>query len=175
MTKSYVAFGTGGALVGIATGAAVGTTIVPVIGTAIGAGIGALIGAVGGFLTRLAWSEDKWIKKLEPVIRQNVMGMLLQGGKDKQGNRAAPVAESVSEYLNRRGNAFFDAVQAEVDNAIGAVQSECDDLLAREEEIRREREAIMARLEPKVDRLHGFREEALRLVEKVFATETVRA
>lgn len=175
MMKSYVAFGTGGALVGIATGAAVGTTVVPIIGTAIGAGIGALVGAVGGFLTRLAWSEDKWIKKLEPVIRQNVMGMLLQGGKDKQGNRAAPVAESVSEYLNRRGTAFFDAVQSEVDNAIGAVQRECDDLLAREEEIRREREAIIARLEPKVHQLHAYRAEALRLVETVFTTESVRA
>lgn len=175
MTKSYVAFGTGGALVGIATGAAVGTTVVPVIGTAIGAGIGALLGAVGGFLTRLAWSEDKWIKKLEPIVRQNVMSMLVEGGKDAQGNRALPVVESVSDYLNRRGNAFFEAVQAEVDNAIGVVQGECDDLLAREEQIKKECDAIIARLEPKVERLQGMREHAAHLVEKVFAVETVRA
>ena len=174
MARSYVVFGTGGALVGVAAGAAVGTTVVPVIGTAIGAGIGALFGAVGGFLTRLAWSEDRWLKKLEPVIRQNVMNMLIEGGKDQQGNPAEPIIKTVSEYLDQRAESFHGVVEAEVSNAINSVQAECDDLLAREEEIRRQAEAIIARLEPKVTMLHGIRDRAALVVESLFRPETVR-
>ncbi|MBX3180557.1 MAG: dynamin family protein [Candidatus Hydrogenedentes bacterium] len=174
MARSYMVFGTGGALVGVAAGAAVGTTVVPVIGTAIGAGIGALFGAVGGFLTRLAWSEDRWLKKLEPVIRQNVMNMLIEGGKDHQGNPAEPIIKTVSEYLDQRAESFHGAVEAEVNNAINSVQAECDDLLAREDEIRRQAEAIIARLEPKVVMLHGIRDRAALVVESLFRPETVR-
>ena len=173
MTKSYMAFGTGGALVGVAAGAAMGS-FVPILGTAIGAGIGGLFGAVGGFLTRLAWSEERWLKKLEPIIQENVMNMLMNGGKDKQGNRVPPVVESVSEYLDRRGVTFYEAVEAEVDNAINGVQSECDDLLAREEAIRLEGEAIIARLEPKVNLLHGIRDDARSILDSLFAPETIR-
>jgi len=61
-----------------------------------------------------------------------------------------------------------------VNNAIDTVQAECDDLLAREAEIRRERDAIIARLEPKVTLLHGIRERAMGLVASLFHPETIR-
>ena len=173
MTKSYLTFGGGGALVGVATGAAVGS-IVPVLGTAIGAGIGGLFGAVGGFLTRLAWSEERWLKKLTPIIHENVMHMLVHGTKDKQGNREIPILESVVDYLGRRGDAFYSAVQEEVDNAIKAVQAECDDLLARETQIREESETIITRLEPKVTLLLDLRSRAATTVTAVYGGETVR-
>lgn len=173
MTGDYVSFGAGGAVLGAAAGAAVGS-IVPVIGTAIGAGLGGLVGAVGGFLTRLAWGEDRWLKKLEPIIRENVLNMLIHGGKDKAGNRARPILESVTEYLNRRADTFYEAVQEEVDNAIAMVQKECDDLLSREEEIRRESESIIARLEPKVTMLLGLRDAAQQIVHDARGRETLR-
>jgi GTP-binding protein EngB required for normal cell division len=173
MTKSYLTFGGGGALVGVAAGAAVGS-IVPVLGTAIGAGMGGLFGAVGGFLTRLAWSEERWLKKLSPIIHANVMNMLVHGTKDKQGNREEPILESVVDYLGRRGDAFYASVQEEVDNAIKAVEKECDDLLAREEQIRQESETIIARLEPKVTHLHELRSRAASTVTAVYGGETVR-
>ncbi len=173
MTKSYITFGGGGALVGAATGAAVGSAFFG-IGAAIGAGVGGLFGAVGGFLTRLAWSEERWLKKLEPIVHENVMNMLIHGSKDKQGNREVPILESVVDYLSRRGDAFYQAVQEEVDNAIKAVQAECDDLLAREEQIRAESEAIIARLEPKVTTLVDLRTRAATSVEAVTGQELVR-
>jgi vacuolar-type H+-ATPase subunit H len=173
MTKSYLTFGGGGALVGAATGAAVGSAFFG-IGAAIGAGLGGLFGAVGGFLTRLAWSDERWMKKLEPIVHENVMNMLIHGSKDKQGNREIPILESVVDYLGRRGDAFYDAVQSEVDNAIQAVQAECDDLLAREEQIRAESEAIIARLEPKVTTLQELRSHAATSVEAVTGQELVR-
>ncbi len=163
MAGGYAAFGAGGAVVGAAAGAAVGS-VVPIIGTAIGAGLGGLLGVISGFLARLAWSEERWIRKLLPIIRENVMNMLLHGGKDRQGNPAPPMLESVTEYLRRRAAAFRDAVQEEVDNAVGRVQRECDELIARETQIRREREAIITRLEPKVTMLHTLREEAEAIV-----------
>jgi len=172
MAGSYMAFSAGGALIGAATGAAFGS-IVPVIGTAIGAGVGSLFGAMGGFLTRLAWSDERWIKKLEPIIRENVMNILIHGGKDEEGKRTTPIIESVVKYLKERSDTFYTTVQGEVDNSITSVQKECDDLLAREEEIRRESEEIIARLEPKVHKLHEVREKALLVVEDA-NRETVR-
>lgn len=173
MAGDYVTFGAGGAFIGAAAGAAVGS-VVPVIGTAIGAGLGGLVGALGGFITRLARGEERWLKKLEPVIRENVFNMLIHGGKDKDGNRARPILESVTEYLNRRADTFYEAVQEEVDNAIAMVQRECDDLLAREEEIRAESDAIIARLEPKVKKLHALRDDAQSIVDSARGQETVR-
>jgi len=173
MAKSYLTFGGGGALVGAATGAAVGSAFFG-IGAAIGAGLGGFFGAVGGFLTRLAWSEERWLKKLEPIVHENVMNMLMHGSKDKQGQREIPILESVVDYLGRRGDAFYAAVQEEVDNAIKAVQAECDDLLAREEQIRAESEAIIARLEPKVTALAELRSRAVDLVQAVAGQELVR-
>ncbi len=174
MAGSYIAFGGLGAAVGAATGALVGTSVVPLLGTAIGAGIGGLLGAIGGFVTRLARSEERWLKKLEPVIHDNVMNMLIHGGKDKQGNRIAPLLESVVDYLKRRADAFYEAVQGEVDNAINSVQSEVDSLLSREEEIRNESEAIIARLGPKVSLLHELRDGAAEIVELATNREVVR-
>ena len=171
MAASYAAFGAGGGAFGAVAGLVAGS-VVPGLGTAIGAGIGGLLGAVGGFLTRLAWSEDRWIRKIEPSIRENVMNMLLKGGKDREGNPVPAVMQRVSEYLSERGGAFREAAQEEVDQAIAAVQRECDDLLAREEDIRREREIIITRLQPKIDLLQGIRSRAQELVRKVTIGDT---
>lgn len=173
MAQSYAAFGAGGALVGVAAGAAVGS-IVPVVGTAIGAGLGGLLGVVGGLLARLAWSEESWLKRLEPVVRENALNMLLHGGKDPQGAPAPAIVEVVAKYIRERSTAFEEAVRAEVDAAIGAVQKEYDDLVAREEEIRRESEAIIARLEPKVESLEALRKQAGVTIEELRGRETLR-
>ena len=161
VSGEYVAFGTGGAIVGAMTGAVVGS-VAPVIGTAIGAGLGGLMGAVVGFLARLAWSEERWIRKLTPLVRKNAMDMILQGKED--GTK--PIISLLKEYLENRGAAFEVAVKAELDNALNAVQQECASLLAREEEIRRERDAIIARLEPKEMRLEGIRTRAETILEE---------
>lgn len=173
MTTSYVAFGAGGALAGAAAGATIGS-VFPVVGTAIGAGLGGLLGAVGGFLTRLAWSDEKWRRTIMPVVRENVMNMLIHGGKDAEGNRAAPVLELVIDYLNRRASEFYRTVQSEVDNAVSQVQKECDDLLAREEEIRRECDAILERLRPKAALLQELRDSASEMIGQMAAREAER-
>lgn len=173
MAQSYAAFGAGGAVLGVAAGAAIGS-VVPVVGTAIGAGVGGLLGAVGGLIARLARSEESWLKRLEPVVRENAANMLLRGGKDQQGNAAPAIVEVVSKYLRDRSSAFQEAVQAEVDAALNAVQKEYDDLVAREEEIRRESAAIIARLEPKAERLNTIRREAARVIESVRGHEFLR-
>ncbi|MCC6142510.1 MAG: hypothetical protein IT368_01765, partial [Candidatus Hydrogenedentes bacterium] len=113
--------------------------------------------------------------KLEPVIRENVMNMLVHGTKDEKGNRAAPIIESVTDYLHQRADAFYKAVQAEVDNAVSQVQKECDDLLAREEDIRRESELIIARLEPKVTQLGELRDRAAEIIRHNAEQEATRA
>lgn len=170
MTSSFVAFGAGGALVGVAAGAAVGS-VVPVVGTAIGAGIGGLLGVIGGFLARLAWSEEHWLRKLEPVIRQNVMNMLVLGGVDRAGKPAAPIVQVVTDHLNQRADAFRGAVGEEVEHAVTGLQEECDSLLAREEEIRRESEAIIERLEPKIAALRELCGKAETIVRELAATD----
>jgi len=161
VSGEYVAFGTGGAVVGAMSGAMVGS-VVPVVGTAIGAGVGGLLGAVVGFLARLAWSEERWIKKLTPLVRQNAMEMLLKG---KEGG-GKPISAMVTEYLENRGQAFSKAVRDEMSNALEAVKKECYALLAREEEIRKEREAVIARLEPKEVKLEGIRTRAETILEE---------
>lgn len=173
MAQSYAAFGAGGALVGVAAGAALGS-VVPVVGTAIGAGLGGLLGVVGGLLARLAWSEESWLKRLEPVVRENAMNMLVKGGKDAQGNPAPAIVEVVAKYIRERSGAFQEAVRAEVDAAIDAVQKEYDDLVSREEEIRRESEAIIARLEPKAGALDALRKAAVSRIDELRGRETLR-
>ncbi len=155
VSGEYAAFGAGGAVVGAMTGAAVGSAA-PVIGTAIGAGLGGLVGAVLGFLARLAWSEERWIRKLTPAVRKNAMALLL-GAED---THVTPVIQALTNYLERRAAVFEEALQGELGNALDAVQRECDALLAREEEIRRESETIIARLEPKEARLAEIRAHA---------------
>ncbi len=169
---SYMAFGAGGAALGAAAGAAVGS-FVPGLGTAIGAGVGGLMGIATGFLTRLAWSEDRWLKKLEPAIQENALNMIIHGVKDKEGYRGKPIIESVAEHLRTRADVFYEAVQGEVDNAIDVVQKECDGLLAREEEIRRESNAIIERLEPKVTQLSALRSQAQTIVEETTRVDKV--
>jgi len=171
-TRSYVAFGASGAAIGVAAGAAVGS-VVPVVGTAIGAGVGALVGAVGAFFARLAWSEERWLKKLEPMIRENARTMLVEGSVTKDGSRTPSILESVTDYLESRADAFHNAVRGEVDNAVDGVQQEVDGLLAREAEIRAEAEAIVARLEPKVDRLHALRARAQTIIAAIGSTDTL--
>lgn len=173
LTASYATFGASGALVGAGVGATIGS-VFPIVGTAIGAGIGGLLGAVGGFITRLAWSEEKWRRKIMPVVRDNVMNMLVYGGKDAEGNRTAPVMELVIDYLNRRAGEFYKAVQSEVDHAVSQVQKECDDLLAREEEIRRECDAIIARLRPKAEMLQSLRDRAAAIIQQNAEREAER-
>jgi GTP-binding protein EngB required for normal cell division len=159
VTGSYAAFGAGGAMVGAAAGFAAGT-VLPGVGNIIGAGIGALLGVLSGLLARLVWSEDRWLRKLEPIIRDNVLNMLLRGSVDQEGQRTAPVLETVLAYVQERARAFHEAVEEEVEEAVNAVQAECDDLLAREEEIRADSEQIIARLEPKVTLLHELRDKS---------------
>lgn len=173
MASSYAMFGASGAAIGVAAGAAVGS-FVPLLGTAIGAGIGGLLGAVSGVITRRAWGTDRWIKKLEPIVRDNAMNMLLHGGKDASGHRTPPLIETVIDYLRKRSDSFTGAVREEVDNAITQVQQQVDGLLAREDEIRRESEAIIARLEPKVTELTALRDQAAAIVDVCFNRETVR-
>ncbi|NLO32696.1 MAG: hypothetical protein GX117_04975, partial [Candidatus Hydrogenedentes bacterium] len=161
VSGEYVAFGTGGAVVGAMTGAAVGS-IAPGIGTAIGAGIGGLLGAALGFLARLAWSEDRWISKLTPLIEQNANQMILKSAADNDKS----IALLIEEYLENRGTTFEKAVKDELENALTSVQSEYDALLEREAEIRSEREKIISRLEPKEVRLEGIRARAETVVEE---------
>lgn len=165
---SYAAFGVGGALAGVAGGAIVGS-VVPVIGTAIGAGLGALAGAIGGLIARLAWSEERWLRKLEPILRANVKNMLILGGKNREGKDIKPVEIAVTEYLNQRADTFRQALEEEVENTINGVQQEYDGLIAREEEIRQEREAIIARLEPKIALLNELRETAHTTIKEISA------
>ncbi len=165
---SYAAFGVGGALAGVAGGAIVGS-VLPVIGTAIGAGLGALAGAIGGFVARLAWSEERWIRKLEPIIRENVKNMLILGGINREGKPIKPVDAAVTEYLNQRADTFRQALEEEVENTITRVQEEYDGLIAREEEIRREREAIIDRLEPKANMLRDLRANAQTIIREITA------
>lgn len=174
MASSYVAFGASGAAIGAAAGAAVGS-FVPLLGTAIGAGIGGVVGALSGFLTRRAWGVDRWIKKLEPIVRDNAMNILLLGGKDANGHRTAPLLESIIEYLRKRSDSFVGAVREEVDNAITQVQQQIDGLLSREDEIRRESEAIVARLDPKVSALASVRDKAAEIVDTCFNRENLRS
>lgn len=159
VSGEYAAFGAGGAVVGAMTGMAVGSAA-PVIGTAIGAGVGGLLGAVVGFIARLAWSGERWIKKLTPAIRKNAL-VILRGNED---NETTPVIRGLTRYVERRATVFEDAVRGEVGSALDAVQRECDVLIAREEEIRRERDAVIARLEPKEARLMEIRAQAEKLL-----------
>ncbi|MBI2431361.1 MAG: dynamin family protein [Candidatus Hydrogenedentes bacterium] len=158
-TANYAAPSAHGALVGAAAGAVLGS-VVPIVGTAIGAGIGSLVGAVGVLVSRLTWNEARWLQKLEPIVRSAALDLLIQGVEDAQRQRVAPVVETLTAYVHRRCDVFCELVQGEVDNATGNVQREIDDLLAREDEIRREREAIISRLQPKVALLQGLRETA---------------
>jgi len=157
--RGYVAFGVGGGTFGVAAGAIVGS-VVPGVGTGIGAGLGGLLGAIGGFLARLAWSDEKWIRRLEPSIRENIMNMLLRGGKDRDGHAAPAIAGIVADHLLQRAAAYRRMVQDEVQQAIDTVQREYDNLLSREDQIRRERGVILARLQPKAESLQSLRRTA---------------
>jgi hypothetical protein len=152
-------FSPAAAMVGAAAGATVGS-VVPVVGTIIGAGIGGLLGAVGSLFSRLTWNEKRWLRHLEPLVHQTAMNLVLHGALHKNGARVAPVVEAVISHVHQYTDVYCGMVQDEVDNAIAMLQQEIDDLLAREEEIRRESESIIARLEPKVRMLTELRDGA---------------
>lgn len=168
VTGSYLAFGAGGAALGAAAGAVVGS-VVPVFGTILVAGIGALVGAVSGLVTRFLWSSERWIQMLTPVITEQVNQILFHGVQLADGTRSQPVVESVCEHLRRRADAFYEALREEVDAAVASVKEEIDSLLAREEEIRRERDSIIVRLEPKVQLLQDIRRRSIEYMQPISA------
>jgi len=161
--NQYLSRDGGGAPLGSTIGAAA-ESLAPILGSAMGAGLGGLMGSLRAFFARLTWNDERWLQQLEPLVRDNAMNMLVHGSQAKDGSRIPPVAEAVSARLDERAETFCKAVQQEIDEAVSAVQRECDDLLAREEQIRKESEAIIARLQPKTDMLHALCTQAAEIV-----------
>lgn len=150
-------FGSAGAGLNTFTGKSI-SSVIPAIGAAIGVGVGGFMGTIRGWVARFAWSEERWIKKIMPVLRQETHKLLMQETQEESASES--VLTMLLNYSQRRGEAFEQAMRKELEHVIETVQQECESLLSREMEIRREQDTIIERLKPKEAKLQSIRERA---------------
>ncbi len=159
----YAVWSLGGGIGTAAAGAALGAVLTSWSGpgAVIGAGIGAVVGLIGGTVIMFVRSDSVWRDKLGKQTREQVMNVLVHGVKGPKGERIAPALEVLSKCARERRISFVARMQRAVDGAISELGAQIADLLARKGEIERNRDAIIARLEPKTQALKDIEAGAL--------------
>ncbi|MCC6695163.1 MAG: dynamin family protein [Candidatus Hydrogenedentes bacterium] len=180
MGKSYAAFGFVGLLLGAAAGAGLGYAslqsppIVELISTnlpsfpqtveaftAVGAAKGAVLGLILGLIARTFGSNEARKAKLNQRIGDRVEQVLQKATK-----------EQILQALDSRRGTFRLALQGAFDKAFSGLNNQINAILAEEAKIKKEQEEIIARLEPKIEALHGLGDTAREYVSEGLATKS---
>ncbi len=177
---SYATFGFVGLLLGAAAGAGLGYAALqspPIVDFVaqnlpdvsatlqnfIGAGgaVGALIGLILGLLARSVGSTEARKSKLNRRIGERVEEVLQKATK-----------EQVTQALDNRRGTFRLALQTAFDKATAGLNEQISVILAEEETIKKEQEAIIARLEPKISQMHELGDRAREIVSTGLANKS---
>jgi len=172
MGGSYAAFGFVGLLLGAAAGAGLGyagmqspqvidivTQNLPTVPQTVetfaagGGAAGAVAGLILGLLARTMGSSEAQKNKLNQRISERVEAVLQKATK-----------EQIAQALDSRRGTFRLALQGVFDKAMSGLNDHISKVLAEEEAIKKEQEAVIARLEPKISALHELGDKAREIV-----------
>lgn len=146
----------GGAAVGAVVGAVVFSWSGP--GALIAAGVGAILGGLAGFFT----SDDTIREQYLVQVRNAALDISLHG-RNEGGKRESPLIETLGKELRTKRDSFNDRCQKYLDDEAAKLTNELAGLEARQDQIKREAEEIVAALTPISSRLMTIEERAGRL------------
>jgi hypothetical protein len=172
MGSSYAGFGFVGMILGAAAGAGLGyaglqspqivdlvTQNLPTVPQTVeafaagGGAAGAAVGLILGLLARTVGSTEAQKNKINQRISERVEAVMQKATK-----------EQVLQALDSRRGTFRLSLQGVFDKATGALSEQISKILAEEEAIKKEQEAVIARLEPKISMLHELGDKAREIV-----------
>lgn len=155
MGGSYALFGLIGLIVGAAAGAAIGAAThvdtlvnlpmpleVSQPGAVLGGVAGAVLGLLAGLIARASGSDDARREKLGRQFTEKVNQMLLHD-----------LREQLLSRLERRRVAFTDSVRQGFDHITRNLEDELEQVRREEDELRRDQDQVVNRLEPKIQSL----------------------
>jgi len=175
MWGSYVLFTVAGTIIGAGVGAfagglvtswaAAGITSCPVAaqfasfapwldpGTGMGIALGAVVGLAAGLLTRVATSGRALRRRLEAILRDSSMRILLRGSTGAEGEQAQSFLSQLQERVSRRRSQFATFIETQFDMTIADLAGRIDAVHEEEQALKRKQEEIVANLEPKIEML----------------------
>jgi len=173
MWGSYVLFAITGAVAGagvgalagslVASWAAAGATTCPVAaqfasfapwmdpGVGVGIALGALGGLVAGLLARAATSGRVVRRRLDAILKDKAMRILLRGVPNGEGAQAQSVLAQLKELVSSRRSHFAMFVETQFDMAIADLEGKLDAVNEEELALKKKQEEIIANLEPKIE------------------------
>ncbi len=117
------------------------------------AGAGAAVGVLAGIILRAATGKSLCRKQLAGAVRAQVMQSILGTGKDKAADQKPPIKELLRTLLLQQRAEFSGYVRDAFENALQDLHARLAVVLEEEEELRRNQEETIARLEPKLAEL----------------------
>lgn len=154
---TYLDFAVGGIILGAAAGAAAGS--VPAVAEAVGwargsmTGAGALIGALAGLVLRALTGKGVLRERLLGRVRERVGILVAREAAPGKANGDLSVLDQLNQAAARRREAFSAALAACFDKVLAGQTARLEAIRAEEEDLRRQQEEIISRLEPKVAEL----------------------
>lgn len=167
--KSCVAFGAVTGILGATLGglAVAGGVLGPQPGQTVllGMAVGLVAGAGIGVLARGITSRRARRAKLMRSIADKVKPALLSGAKGTGADQVVSVKDQLRDLLDGRRAAFAGSIQAAFETAASDLHGRITAAQAEEDAIRRKQEEIIARLEPKIEKLSAIGRKAHEIAE----------
>lgn len=177
---SYAKFAAAGLVLGGAAGAGLGGAFlsgpmlvdalgpavadIPEVNLTLGGAAGVLLGLCVAVGARLATSTGALRKRVREQLADITRRVLLQpAGAEQEGE------ESVREHLHRelaaRRERFAEAIRAAFDKADSDLSQKLSAIQKEEDEIRRHQQAVISRIQPKLDKLTAIYRKARDIAE----------
>jgi gas vesicle protein len=120
-------------------------------GTGVGIATGAIVGLVTGLLARAATSGRVVRRRLEAILRDRAMRILLRGVPSGEGAQAQSVLAQLKELVSSRRSHFAMFVETQFEMAIADIEGKLDAVNEEELALKKKQQEIIASLEPKVE------------------------
>lgn len=126
---------------------------------------GVLLGAVVGWAARAATAKNALKDKLRRTLDGKVRQILSSGTSGPGAERVRSVQEQLRENLGNRRAEFKGYVEAAFEKNVADLSSEIAAVAQEAERLQKELEAVIARLEPKVEALAAMGQKAQEVAE----------
>jgi len=126
---------------------------------------GVLLGAVVGWAARAATAKNALKDKLRRTIEGKVRHVLSSGSSGTGAERVPSVQEQLRENLGNRRAEFKAYVEAAFEKNVADLSGEIAAVAEEAERLQKELEAVIARLEPKVEALAALGQKAQEVAE----------
>jgi hypothetical protein len=162
--STYLNFMVGGIILGAAGGAAAGS--VPEVADRLGwafesiVGAGALVGAVLGLILRGLTGRGVLRQELVGKVRERVASLVTRENDSSDPDEAHSVIDQLKRAESRRREEFRGALRGCFDKIIGERTARLEAVRAEEDDLRRQQEEIISRIEPKVAELSALGKKA---------------